>query len=137
VIVADANLLLYLVLHGTRTEVARSVMAKDAAWAAPPLWSSEVISALARWVRRAEVAFDDALAMYSGAAEAIGGREFDAEVRDVLTLAASSGCTGYDCEYVAVAQMLGVQLVTADKQVLGAFPRIAVAPEQFVKGRAR
>ena len=131
-IVADANLLLYLVLHGTHTEVARAVLAKDAAWAAPPLWSSEVLSALARWVRRGEVGFDDALAMYSGAADAIGGREFDADVGDVLALAASSGCTGYDCEYVAVARMLGVPLVTSDREVLKAFPGIAVLPKTFV-----
>lgn len=135
-IVADANLLLYLVLRGTQTEVARAVMAKDAAWAAPPLWSSEVRSALASWVRRSEVGFDDALAMYSGAADAIAGREFDPDVGDVLALAASSRCSGYDCEYVAVAQMLGVPLVTSDREVLKAFPRIAVSPERFVKGRA-
>jgi predicted nucleic acid-binding protein len=51
----------------------------------------------------------------------------------VLELAGESGCTAYDCEFVALAQELGVALVTTDKQVLKAFPKIAVSLEQFSK----
>lgn len=132
-IVADANLLVYLVFQGAETEAARSVVARDAELAAPPLWSSEVLSALGRYVRRGDVSLSDALEMYSGAEDAVGGREFDADVADVLELALRSGCSTYDCEYVAVARMLGVPLVTSDRDVLKAFPRVAVSPERFVK----
>jgi predicted nucleic acid-binding protein len=44
----------------------------------------------------------------------------------VLELAHQSGCTAYDCEFIAVAKTLGAKLFTADKQVLKAFPKIAV-----------
>lgn len=50
----------------------------------------------------------------------------EVESAHVLRLAHTSGCTAYDCEYVAVAEALGVQLLTADRQVLAAFPGIAV-----------
>jgi predicted nucleic acid-binding protein len=72
------------------------------------------------------------LALHS-AEEIIGGREYRVSSEKVLELAAQSRCTAYDCEYVALAQDLGVPLVTADKQVLKAFPKIAVSLEKFVK----
>jgi len=50
----------------------------------------------------------------------------------VLALAANSSCTAYDCEYVALAEQLGIKLVTADKQLIKAFPDIAVSLEDFV-----
>ena len=132
-IVADANLLVYLVFRGVQTPTARAVAARDAEWAAPPLWSSEVLSALGRYVQRGDVSLADASEMYSGAADAIGDREFEPEPPDVLRLAAASGCSTYDCEYVAVARGLGVPLVTADREVLRAFPGIAMSPEAFVR----
>jgi predicted nucleic acid-binding protein len=83
---------------------ARAVAARDAEWAAPPLWSSEVLSALGSYVKRGDVSVADASDMYSGATDAIGDRGFDPEPAEVLELAARSGCSTYDCEYVAVAR---------------------------------
>jgi len=54
----------------------------------------------------------------------------------VLGLAAQSGCTAYDCEFVALAADLGTRLVTADRRVLAAFPDIAVAPRAFANVEA-
>ena len=51
----------------------------------------------------------------------------------VLRLAADSGCSAYDCQYVQLAKDLDVHLVTHDKEVLGAFPGVAVHPGDFLK----
>jgi predicted nucleic acid-binding protein len=40
--------------------------------------------------------------------------------------------SAYDYEFVAVAEDLAVRLVTADRQVLQAFPSIAVSPDKFI-----
>jgi len=67
----------------------------------------------------------------SEAERSVAGREYSVVSHEVLRLAARSGCSAYDCEYVAVAQDLGTRLVTADHQLLATFPSIAVAPEVF------
>jgi predicted nucleic acid-binding protein len=48
------------------------------------------------------------------------GPQLDSEA--VMQLALASSCSAYDCEYVLTARLLGCKLVTADKQVLRAFP---------------
>ena len=131
-IVADANLLAYLVVEGAHTPAARDVARLDDAWAAPRIWRSELLSTLGGYVRSGESGVAGALKRFAVAELAIGDREFDPEPAEVLELATRSGCSTYDCEYVAVARALAVPLVTADKRVLKAFPGTAVSPEAFV-----
>ena len=50
----------------------------------------------------------------------------------MLRLAAESGCSSYDCEYVAVAEELGCRLATYDRKVIRRFPGIAVTPETLL-----
>lgn len=50
----------------------------------------------------------------------------------VFELVAASRCTSYDCEYVALAKDMNLALVTFDQQVVGAFPAIAVFPQNFM-----
>ena len=52
----------------------------------------------------------------------------------VLQLATSSGCSAYDCEFVAAAQQLGVPLVTEDRAILTAFPDLARSLDLFNDG---
>lgn len=54
----------------------------------------------------------------------------------VLHLVASSACSANDCEYVALAEELGVPLVTADRQLLRAFPDHATRPKDFIASAA-
>jgi len=51
---------------------------------------------------------------------------------DVLKLVEQTGHAAYDCQYVALAQSLGVPLVTGDQPIVEAFPDTAVLLEDFV-----
>ena len=38
-----------------------------------------------------------------------------------------SGCTAYDCEFVALADVHQVPLVTVDRRILKTFPKLAIS----------
>lgn len=130
-IVADTNLLIYLYVQGQRTEEGEAVLQRDALWAVPLLWRSEFRNSLIGLVRTHALQLDDALTMIDEAERWMTGREYSVLSRQVLTLASRSGCSAYDCEFVALAQDLEVPLVTTDRQILKAFPTIAVSPSAF------
>jgi len=50
----------------------------------------------------------------------------------VFELAGKSRLSAYDCEFVVLASVLSVPLVTADKAVLKAFPEQARTMETFL-----
>lgn len=130
-IVADTNLLAYLLIEGEHTAAARRVLEHDAEWAVPPLWRSELRNVLVGRLCRGDIGLPEAGAAMAAGALVVGGREYLVASDRVFALAAGSTCSAYDCEFVALAQALRVKLVTSDRDVLKAFPGIAVAPERF------
>ncbi|HQY07819.1 MAG: type II toxin-antitoxin system VapC family toxin [Burkholderiales bacterium] len=126
-IVVDTNVLAYLLIPGKFTESAEKLLTIDSEWAAPVLWRSELRNVLATYVRAGKLELIDAVAMYSRAASIVGPDQYDVDTLEVLRLSSESGCSAYDCEYVALAEFLGVRLVTADAKVLKAFPKRATA----------
>lgn len=130
-IVADTNLLIYLYVQGQRTQESEAVLQQDALWAAPLLWRSEFRNVLIGLVRTDALQLEKALAIIDEAERWLSGHEYSVVSRQVLELASRSGCSAYDCEFVALAQDLEVPLVTNDRQVLKAFPTIAISPSAF------
>ena len=128
-IVVDRNLLVHLHVEGQRT--AEAVLRRDSDWVVPIVWRTEFRNALAGLVRRRALALEDALRIVAEAERGMALREYTVASQQVLLLAEQSGCSAYDCEYVSLAQDLGIRLVTADRHVLSAFPAVAVAPAAF------
>jgi hypothetical protein len=52
VIVVDSNIIGYLYLTGTRSVQCERLMRRDAEWAAPVLWRSELRNVLALYIRK-------------------------------------------------------------------------------------
>lgn len=130
-IVADTNLIAYLLIQSPQTPDAQTVLQRDATWAAPVLWRSEFRNVLALYLRRAHLTLPDALQYMQEAEALLADREYEVPSAAVLQLAQHSGCTAYDCEFVHVAREIGVPLVTSDKRVLAGFPGLAVSIREF------
>ena len=130
-IVADTNLLIYLYVRGQRTEETEAVLRRDAVWSVPLLWRSEFRNVMIGLVRKHAITLDDATSIIEEAERWLTGREYSVVSRQVLAVAAQSGCSAYDCEFVVLAQDLGVPLVTSDRKILKAFPGAARTPEEF------
>jgi predicted nucleic acid-binding protein len=131
VIVVDTNVIAYLLMPGDQTPEARRTLERDAVWAAPLLWRSELRNVLAVALRHRGLALTDALDVMETAATLLAGGEYAVQSAAVLRLAANSRCSAYDCEFVTLAQELDVPLVTADRQVLAEFGGTAVALERY------
>ena len=50
-----------------------------------------------------------------------------------LAVAAKYGITGYDAQYVALAQNLAVPLLTEDRRLRLAAPEIGVSMQEFIE----
>ena len=133
-IVVDTNVVAYLVIAGEQTALAREVLDRDPQWAAPLVWRSELRNLLSTYLRSSSFALTDAMRMMRNAEKLFEDREHIGDSQTILTLAQRSRHSAYDCEFVAVANGLGVPLVTNDRKLRVSFPGIAVSPEDFLSG---
>lgn len=124
-IVVDTNVIACLYLPREFTSRAEALLVRDADWRAPPLWRSEFRNILAGYLRRGNLTAAQALAIQLEAESLMASGEEIPDSHCVLALVCGSDCSAYDCEFVAVAQMLGAPLITMDAKLLRAFPKTA------------
>ena len=134
-IVADNSLLVYFWLPSDFEELAEAVKNRDGVWASPVLWRAEFRNVLAGYLRRKALTEAEANTAYLNVQKDLGANEYSVPTERIIKLVMASDCSAYVCEYVALAQDLDVLLVTADKQILRAFPKTAVSMEKFAKNK--
>jgi predicted nucleic acid-binding protein len=133
-IVVDTNTLAYLYLPTAQTDDVVALLHKDPAWAAPLLWRSEFRNVLIAYVRRGLIDGDTALAIQLQAEQQMAESEYSVSSVDVLTLAAETECSAYDCEFVSLAKSLGVKLITSDRKIIKHFPETAMTARRYLVG---
>lgn len=132
-IVADVNTMACLWFTSPHSVTVRNLLDKDKNWTAPPLWQSEFRNVLSNYMKFHQLPLLDALGIWKNAGELILAKnERLVSTAAVLFLVNESGCSAYDCEYVALAQQLNVKLITYDKQLIKNFPKIAMTAEQYL-----
>lgn len=132
-IVADSNLIAYLLIPGDKSELADGVLLKDAHWATPLICRSEVRNILTLYMRHEGMSLSQGRTTMEKAERLWRGREYAVPSDDVLELTFHHNITAYDGEYVALANQLRIPLVTFDKAVRKAFPNTAISAEDFIK----
>jgi predicted nucleic acid-binding protein len=135
VIVVDTNVIHYCWVRGQHTALAQAVRQRDPDWHAPVLWRSELRNVLTAYLRRSMLSRGQVAAILAAAGAALSGSEHLVADERVLDVVAASRLTAYDAEFVALALVLEVPLVTADHAILKAFPRQARTMQAFVETR--
>ena len=130
-IIVDTNLIGALFVQSDQTSLANRIFEKDPDWYAPLLWQSEMRSLITSYLRHKLITLDKATQIMDEVHALMMEHERHVSSSLVLELVATSKCTSYDCEYVALAKEMNLTLVTFDKEVVGEIPGIAVFPQDF------
>jgi predicted nucleic acid-binding protein len=120
--VVDTNVIAYLFIEGNHTKHAKNLLKQDSDWHAPLLWRSEFRNVLSLYIRLGHLTLKDSLRLMEEAEQLMMGKEYNINSSQILTLAATSECSAYDCEFIALARELDTKLITTDKKVLREFP---------------
>lgn len=131
-IVVDSNIIAYCWLSGPLTASAQAVRVKDQEWRVPILWRSEMRSILSGYLRDGSLSRAQVARVMEAAEDALTAGEHLVPSAEVFEFAERSRLSAYDCEFVVLASMLSVPLVTADKAVLKAFPAAALTMDAFL-----
>lgn len=132
-IVVDSNVVAYCFVNGPLTVLAQQVRVKDPDWHLPVLWRSEMRSILTGYLRDGSLTGPQIARIMKAAEDALAGSEHLISSERVFEIIGNTKLSAYDCEFVALASVLAVPLVTADKAVLKAFPKHALTMEAFLK----
>jgi predicted nucleic acid-binding protein len=76
--------------------------------------------------------FDEILLITQHAENLMLENEYEVSSAHILQLVNASNCSAYDCEFVALAQLLNIPLITADKKIINQFPNIAQTIDGFL-----
>jgi len=131
VIVVDSNVVAYFWINGPLTETAQQVWGKDPEWHVPLLWRSELRSILTGYLRDGTLDAKQIAQVMAAAEATFADREHLVSSEKVFAIVGESKLSAYDAEFVALAEVLAVPLVTADRIVLRAFPDRALTMEAF------
>ena len=135
-IVADTNIISYLLLPTPYSESVDAAYQLDSEWVAPLLWKSEFRNVLALYLRKEIINLEKALLLQETAESIMTQNEFDVPSSQVLALINESNCSSYDCEFVALAHHLNTPLVTQDKKILKEFPSTAITVAELLSSCA-
>ena len=134
-IVVDTNIIAHTWLPGEQSDSAKALIRRDNDWIAPILWRSEFRSVLTKYLRAGKLSEGKANELSSFAEDQLAGREFAVPTREVFAVVKNSTLSAYDAEFVALARLRGIKMVTLDKKIAREFPQTAVDLEAFLKSR--
>jgi predicted nucleic acid-binding protein len=129
-LVVDASVACKWFIAEANSNDAEALLASGSLLSAPDLIVPEVCNVACLKLRRGEMALDQAAAMVDSLRDL-----FDELVPSVqlatraFAIASTLAHPAYDCFYLALAELRGVRLVTADRRLVG---RLATTPWEHV-----
>jgi len=132
-IVVDSNVIAYCWIHGQRSALAHRLRGLDPDWHAPVLWRSELRNILTGYWRDGSLDGAQVRRIMAAAEAGLAGREHHLPSDRVFRVTEQSRLSAYDSEFVTLAEILNVPLVTEDRAILAAFPQRAIGVEDAVR----
>ena len=131
-IVVDTNIIAYFYIPTKYSEQTELLLQMEPKWAAPVLWKSEFRNVLSGYLRKKLFDIDTIVSILDEAENLLSDQEYQVSSLSVMNLVSQSDCSAYDCEFVSLAEHLNTKLITQDKQILNAFPQIALSLETYL-----
>lgn len=132
-IIVDTNVIAYLFLTGEHSDLSEQLLKHDPDWVAPRLWRSEFRNVLTLYLRKKLLSLQEVMEILEEAERLMSDSEFEVPSAPVMRLAVESGCSAYDCEFIALARYFRVPLATNDGTLLRAFPDTAQSIQRILK----
>ncbi len=131
-IVVDANILIYSLIEGDYSPLVRKLRERDLDWRTTGLCLHEILNVLATYQRRNILKLAQCKKLLEHAERFMKVAQCEVKMGAALAVAAKYAITGYDAQYIALAQSLKVSLITEDRKLRDAMPGIAFSMQEFL-----
>ncbi|MEO8008750.1 MAG: type II toxin-antitoxin system VapC family toxin [Betaproteobacteria bacterium] len=131
-IVVDANILVYSLIAGDNTKLVQKLREKDADWRTAGLCLHEILNVLATYQRRDVLSLAQCKKLLEHAERFVQVAQCEVKMGAALVVAAKYAITGYDAQYIALAQSLDAPLITEDRKLKEAVPGVAFSMREFL-----
>lgn len=135
-IVADTNLVAQLILNLDLTALAQRIYRRDPDWRLPELWRHEFLNVLACYLRFDKVPVPRLLLAWQKSVELFTASTCEVDMPLALELAGERNISAYDAQYVALARVLSVPLITENRKLRRAAPSETISMRQFLDSGA-
>lgn len=130
-IVVDTNVIAYLLILGSKTELAQATYRKDNDWLVPSLWRHEFLNVVSTFVRHGGGTEADGRLIWQEGLSLLAQREESVDFQDALALSIRYDISAYDAQFVSLAGARQLQLITEDRNLWQKFPHVARSMADF------
>ena len=131
-IVIDANILIYSLIDCDYSPLVYKLREKDSDWRTTALCLHETLNVLVTYQRREVLTLTQCRKLLDHAGRFVKVAQCEVVMDAALAVAAKYAITGYDAQYVALAQNLDAPLITENRKLRNAVPGVAFSMQEFL-----
>ena len=136
-IVVDTSVITHLWIPTQFSDMSKELLRIDRDWISPFLWRSEFRNVIFKHLRKELLEKTKALEVTGFAEEFMLHREYEVPSKEIISLGQTCKLSAYDCEFVCLAKLKGVKLITLDKAIASEFPKVAHYLPEYLKQRSQ
>jgi predicted nucleic acid-binding protein len=121
-LLVDTNVVAYLLIEGNHTEAAQQLRRRDPDWRSEAFLLVEFTNVLASSIATGRMTFGLAEDFLGKAVALFDGKLRSMPPASVLAAAVRHGVSAYDARFLALAEAIGLPIVTEDKKLRAAAP---------------